>query len=107
LNGVARAFSALILVCVMTIGEILIAESSNLLLLIPVVIELVMFNTLVSGKDGVHGTGLAPALWSSTRENLNTTPTKSHRLPFDATVPNQIVSATRRHSTSIRNGLDR
>jgi len=43
----------------MNIGEILIRESSNLLLLIPVVIGLVMLMRWFQGRGSVHAAGLA------------------------------------------------
>jgi hypothetical protein len=46
-------------------GDIFIWDVPNLLLLIPVVIGLVTTGALVSGKGGVHGAGLTPALWTS------------------------------------------
>jgi hypothetical protein len=58
----------------MNIGEILIWESSNLLLLIPVVIREGDAGALASRKGGIHGAGLVSALWTSTRESLNTAP---------------------------------
>jgi hypothetical protein len=57
----------------MNIGEILISESSNLLLLIPVVIGLVMLVRWFQGRI-VYRAGLVPALWPSTRESLHPAP---------------------------------
>ena len=47
--------------------------ASNLLLLIPVVIGLVMLSVGLREGD-VHGAGLAPALRPSTRESLHAAP---------------------------------
>ena len=58
----------------MTIGEILIWEASNLLLLIPVVIGLVMLIRWFQGESGVYRAGLVPALWPSTQESLHPAP---------------------------------
>ena len=49
----------------MNIGEILIWESSNLLLRIPVVIGLVMLFRWLQGRAAFKE-GLAPALWAPT-----------------------------------------
>ena len=51
----------------MNIGEILIWESSNLLLLITVVIALVMLVRWASGKGGIHGARLVGWLKNSQR----------------------------------------
>jgi hypothetical protein len=58
----------------MNIGEILIWESSNVLLLIPVVIGLVMLVRWFPGRAVFHGAGLASALWPSAQESLHAAP---------------------------------
>ena len=49
----------------MNIGEILVWESSNLLLLIPVVIGLVLLVRWLQ-EGAIHRAGLASALWTPT-----------------------------------------
>jgi hypothetical protein len=55
-------------------GEILIWESSNLLLTDSRRDRLGDAGALAPRKDGVYGAGLASALWPSTRESLHIAP---------------------------------
>jgi hypothetical protein len=56
----------------MNIGEILIWESTNALLLIPIVIGLVMLNTVDARKASFHRSGLALSLRTSSGEDFFT-----------------------------------
>ena len=53
----------------MNIGEILIWESTNALLLIPVVIGLAMLSAVATRAARFHGTGLVVSDWPSAGES--------------------------------------
>ena len=56
----------------MNIGEILIWESTNALLLIPIVIGLVVLIRWIRGKPSFHRSGLALSLRTSSGEDFFT-----------------------------------